>query len=107
MTLASADRSATVIWDETLFTTAVAIVNLSSNPNLVTVTARGTDGRVIGTSQITIAPDGKLVATLSSFPGLSGVVGQRGVVDFTGASRPIAVTAIRIGGSAFTGIPLN
>jgi len=105
--LASADRSATVIWDETLLTTAVAIVNLSSNPNQVTLTARGTDGRVIGTSQIIIWPDGKLAATLSSFPGLSGVVGQRGVVDFAGASGPIAVTAIRFEGSAFTGIPLN
>jgi len=106
-TLASADRSATVIWDETEFTTAVAIVNLSSNPNLVTLTARGTDGSVIGTSQIVIWPDGKLAATLGSFPGLSGVVGQRGVVDLTGASGPIAVTAIRFEGSAFTGIPLN
>lgn len=107
MTLASPDRSATVIWDETAFTTAIVVVNLSSNPNPVTLTARGTDGSVIGTSQIIIAPDGKLVATLSSFPGLSGVVGQRGVVDFTGASGPIAVTALRFGGSAFTGIPLN
>jgi len=106
-TLVSADRSATVIWDETLSTTAVAIVNLSSNPNPVTLTARGTDGRVIGTSQIIIWPDGKLAATLLSFPGLSGVVGQRGVVDFTGASGPIAVTAIRFGGAAFAGIPLN
>lgn len=107
ITLASADRSATLIWDETLSTTAVVIVNLSSNPNQVTLTARGTDGSVIGTSQIIIEPDGKLVATLFSFPGLSGVVGQRGVVDFTAASGPIAVTAIRFGGSAFTGIPLN
>jgi hypothetical protein len=107
MALASADRSATVIWDETVFTTAVVIVNLSSNPNQVTLTARGTDGRMIGTSQIIIEPDGKLVATLFSFPGLSGVVGQRGVVDFAGASGPIAVTAIRFGGSAFTGVPLN
>jgi len=73
----------------------------------VTLTARGTDGRVIGTSQIIIWPDGKLAATLLSFPGLSGVVGQRGVVDFTGASGPIAVTAIRFGGAAFAGIPLN
>jgi hypothetical protein len=107
ITFAPADRSATVIWDETLFTTAVAIVNLSSNPNPVTLTARGTDGRVIGTSQIIIWPDGKLVATLLSFPGLSGVVGQRGVVDFASTSGPIAVTAIRASGSAFTGIPLN
>lgn len=107
ITLASADRSATLIWDETLSTTAVVIVNLSSNPNQVTLTARGTDGSVIGTSQIIIEPDGKLVATLFSFPELSGVVGQRGVVDFTAASGPIAVTAIRFGGSAFTGIPLN
>jgi len=107
VTLASADRTATLIWDETLSTTAVVIVNLSSNPNQVTLTARGTDGSVIGTSQIIIEPDGKLVATLFSFPGLSGVVGQRGVVDFAGGSGPIAVTAIRFGASAFTGIPLN
>ena len=65
------------------------------------------DGRVIGTSQIAIWPDGKLAATLFSFPGLSGLVGQRGVVDVTSASGPIAVTAIRFDGSAFTGIPLN
>ena len=107
MTFASADRSATFIWDEVVSTTAVVIVNLSSNPNPVTLTARGTDGGVIGTSQIIIEPDGKLVATLLSFPGLSSVVGQRGVVEFAGASGPIAVTALRFGGSAFTGIPLN
>lgn len=107
MTFASADRSATLIWDEVASTTAVVIVNLSSNPNPVILTARGTDGGVVGTSQIIIEPDGKLVATLLSFPGLSSVVGQRGVVDFAGASGPIAVTALRFGGSAFTGIPLN
>jgi hypothetical protein len=107
LSLASSDRTATVIWDETVFTTAVVIVNLSSSPNPVTLTARGENGSVIGTSQIIIEPDGKLVARLLSFPGLSGVVGQRGVVDFAGASGPIAVTAIRSGGAAFTGIPLN
>ena len=101
------DGSASLIWDETSFTTAVAIVNLSSNPNLVTVTARGQDGSVTGSSQIMIPPDEKLVATLSSLPGLSGIVGQRGAADIESASGPIAVTAIRFAGSAFTGIPLN
>ena len=101
------DRSATLIWDETSFTTAVAIVNLSPNPNLVTLTVRGQDGSAIGSSQIIIAPDGKLVARLLSFPGLSGIVGQRGAVDFAGTSGPIAVTALRFAGSAFSGIPLN
>jgi len=98
---------ADLIWDDTAFTTAVAIVNLSSNPNPVTLTARGPDGNVIGSSQVIISADGKLAATLLSFPGLAGIVGRRGALEITGTSGPIAVTALRFAGSAFTGIPVN
>ena len=39
----------TLIWDDTNLTTAVAIVNLSSAANIVTVTARDFQGRTLGT----------------------------------------------------------
>jgi hypothetical protein len=63
----------------------VAIMNPSSSTATIAITARNAAGATIGTSSLTLQPLNHTAADLSTFPGLSGIVGQSGG---TGASRP-------------------
>ena len=98
-------RSSTLIWDDTNYTTAVAIVNPSTTNTIVAVTVRDSSGAVIGTSSIPLSAGNKTAATLRSLPGLSGVVGSRGSAAFSVTSAAVAVLGLRFGGAAFTSIP--
>ena len=97
--------SSTLIWDDTSFTTAVAIVNPSPGATTVTVTVRDTNGLVIGIASLTLPANGKMAAALKTLPGLAGIVGHRGAADFTVTSGSVAVLGLRFGGAAFTSIP--
>jgi hypothetical protein len=104
--LASASASGnTLIWDDTNYTTAVAIVNPSTTNTLVSVTVRDSSGTVIGTSSVPLAAGNKTAAALRSLPGLAGIVGNRGSAEFSVTSGSVAVLGLRFGGSAFTSIP--
>ena len=101
---ASATTS-TLIWDDTNFITAVAIVNRSSLPNAVAVVVRDPTGATIGNSTVSLPPNGKVAVALRDLPGLARIVGTRGSADFTVAFGNVAVLGLRFGGSAFTSIP--
>ena len=97
--------TSTLIWDETDFTTAVAIVNPSSLATTVTIAVRDTNGLVIGTCSVALPAKSKVAAALKTFPGLGAMSGNRGSADFTVASGTVAVLGLRFGGAAFTSIP--
>ncbi len=98
-------RTSTLIWDETGFTTGVAIVNPSVVATTVTITLRNTNGVVIGTSNLTLSANNKIAVALKNLPGLGGIVGNRGTGDFTVTSGSVAVLGLRFGPTAFTSIP--
>ena len=97
--------SSELTFDDTNFTTAAAIVNPSSTPTSVTVTARDSDGNVIGTAQIPLGGNAKVEAVLRSLTGLSGVAGKRGSAQFSVTKGNVAVLGLRFYGVAFTSIP--
>jgi len=101
----AASTSSTLIWDDTGFITAAAIVNPSSTSTTVTITVRDTGGSVIGTYPLVLAANNKTAKTLRDLPGLSGMIGKRGSAEFTVSSGAVAVLGLRFGGNAFTSIP--
>ena len=94
-------------WDETNFTTAVAILNPSSTAAVVAATLWDSDGNIIGTSSIPVLPSSKTATTVRTLPGLSGMVGNRGSAQFTVSAGNVAVLGLRFSGVAFTSIPTN
>ena len=100
-----AQRENTLTWDETNLITAVAIVNSSPTAATVTVTLWDENGNTIGTSSISLPPNGKTEAELRTLPGLSGMVGQRGGAQFTVSAGNVAVLGLRADGPALTSIP--
>ncbi len=97
--------STTLLWDDTAYTTTLAIANPGSVPATGTITIWDSSGNMIGTSPLSLAPRTKTEAVLHSLPGLGGVVGNRGSAAFVAGSGNIAVLGLRFNGAAFTSIP--
>ncbi len=97
--------SATLIWDDTNFTTAVAIVNPSAVAATVTITVRNANGLVIGTPSVPLAAKSKVAKVLRDLLDPLAMIGNRGSADFTVTSGSVAVLGLRFGGAAFTSIP--
>ena len=95
----------TLIFDDTNYTTAVAIVNPSPIPTTVSVVVRDVRGAVIGTSVVSLGARSKTTSVLKLLPGLGAVNGQRGSADFTVGLGNVGVLGLRFGGAAFTSIP--
>jgi hypothetical protein len=101
----STSTTSTLVWDDTNYTTSVAIANPSTVPVTVSITVWNGSGPVIGTSSIALASGAKTESALRSLPGLSGVVGNRGSAQFTVSSGSVAVLGLRFSRTAFTSIP--
>jgi len=101
----ASSTTSTLIWDDTNFTTAVAIVNPSSLNTMVTIVVRDESGATIGTSALSLAAKSKTAAALRDLPGLGAMAGKRGSADFTVAFGNVAVLGLRFSGAAFTSIP--
>jgi len=102
--------TATLIWDDTNYKTAVAIVNPSNNPETVTITVSNVSGTIIGSSSVGLPANGKTEAALRTLPGLAGMAGNRGSAIFSvppGGSQSVAVLGLRFNGAAFTSIPVT
>jgi hypothetical protein len=97
--------TSTFVWDETDFTTAVAIVNPGSVATTVNVTLWDNNGKLIGTSSVLLPPFSKTESALRAYPGLAGMVGLRGAAQFTVSAGSVAVLGLRFNGSALTSIP--
>ncbi len=105
----SVETSQTVdmTWDDTAFTTAVALVNTGSAAADITITAYTDDGSQIGTSTVNLPSRGKTSFVLRQQPGLAGMTSKRGFARFTVTSGAVAVLGLRFGGQAFTSIPVT
>jgi hypothetical protein len=102
--------TATLTWDDTNYITGVAIANPTSNTETVAITAWNSAGTLIGTSSVTLPPNGHTAAALRSLPGLAGVAGNLGSATFSvpsGTSQAISVLGLRFNGPAFTSIPVT
>lgn len=95
----------TLIWDDTSYTTAVAIANPSPVPTTVSVVLRDNNGNPIGATSIAQPAGSKTETALRSLPGFSGMMGLRGSAQFTVSSGSVGVLGLRFNGSTFTSIP--
>lgn len=101
----ASSTTSTLIWDDTNYTTAVAIVNPSSIPTTVSIAVRDVRGAVIGTSVVALGARSKTAVILKTLPGLGAMVGNRGSADFIVGLGNVGVLGLRFGGAAFTSIP--
>lgn len=99
--------TSTLLFDDTNYTTGVAVVNLASVSTTISVTAYGNQGNVIGTSSISLAANAKTAVVLRNLPGLGGIAGVLGSVDFAAPIGNLAVLGLRFNGLAFTSIPTS
>lgn len=99
--------TSTMIFDETSYTTGVAVVGLGPAAVTVNVTAYDQQGNTLGTGSIRLVANGKTAVLLRDIPGLAGVAGQLGSADFSVSSGNVAVLGIRTNGLAFTSIPTS
>jgi hypothetical protein len=64
----ASSTTSTLIWDDTNFTTAVAIVNPSSLNTTVTIVVRDESGAIIGTSTLSMVAKSKTAVALRDLP---------------------------------------
>ncbi len=94
----------TIIFDETAFDTAVAVLNPSATDATVTITVRDDQGNQIGTSTVALGAKQRQAFLLRDRAGLNGMLGKRGSADFTVSSGAVSVLGLRFKGSSLTSI---
>ena len=99
--------TSTLEFDDTKYVTGIAVVNLTSVSTTISVFVRDSQGNTIGTSNIALGPHGKTAVVLRDLPGLAGVSGSLGSVDFTTSIGTLAALGLRFNGAAFTSIPTS
>jgi hypothetical protein len=97
--------TSTLLFDDTKYVTAFAVVNLASVANTITATARDTQGNNIGTGTLQLAANAKTSMVLNAL--IKGISGMIGSVDFTVTSGNLAVLGLRFNDKAFTSIPTS
>jgi hypothetical protein len=97
----------TLIYDDTNFTTAVAIVNTSGSPVTVNITAYDSNGNAVGASSFPLAAYAKTESALRGLLGLAGIAGLRGSADFSVTSGSLSVLGLRFAAASFTSIPVT
>jgi hypothetical protein len=104
---ATTATTSTLEFDDTKYVTGVAVVNLASVSTTISVFVRDAQGNTIGTSNIALGPHAKTAVVLRDIPGLAGVSGSLGSVDFTASIGTLAALGLRFNGAAFTSIPTS
>jgi hypothetical protein len=99
--------TSTLEFDDTKYVTGIAVVNLTSASTTISVFVRDAHGNTIGTSNIALGPHAKTAVVLRDLPGLAGVSGSLGSVDFTTSIGTLAALGLRFNGAAFTSIPTS
>jgi len=97
---------ATMTFDDTAYTSSVAIVNTSAAPTTVNIVAWDNNGNEVGSATIPLAAGAKTESALRAYQGLSGIAGVRGTAQFSVATGNISVVGLRFNVSAFTTIPV-
>jgi hypothetical protein len=99
--------SSLLVWDDTAYTTAVAVANPGAAQANISVTVRDSSGATIGTGSIPLAASGKTAIVLRSLPALAGMLGKRGTAQFTVSGGQVSLLGLRFNGAAFTSIPAD
>lgn len=93
----------TVIFDNTTYLTAIAVLNPTDTDATLTITTRDAAGQPIGPGiQQPLAARNRIAFMLHDAVG--AVSGQRGAVDFSVNTGAVSVLALRANGNAFTSI---
>jgi hypothetical protein len=101
----ASSNQVTLTFDDTAYTTAIAIVNPSPVAGTVSITAVDNTGATIGSGMLNLPANSKTEAALRNITGLAGVAGTRGVATFSITAGNVAVLGLRFNHSAFTSIP--
>ncbi|MGB9611380.1 MAG: choice-of-anchor V domain-containing protein [Bryobacteraceae bacterium] len=100
----SNSTGAFIVFDETDFVTAVAVLNPGSAPATVTVVARDDTGAEIGRFSLPLNPRQRGAFVVRDRPEMTAMRGRRGVLEFSAASGAVSVLGLRFNGLAFTSI---
>ncbi|MGC8761234.1 MAG: choice-of-anchor V domain-containing protein [Bryobacteraceae bacterium] len=100
----SNSTGAFIVFDETDFVTAVAVLNPGSAPATVTVVARDDTGAEIGRFSLPLNPRQRGAFAVRDRPEMTAMRGRRGVLEFSAASGAVSVLGLRFNGLAFTSI---
>src|SRR6185369_15248681 len=100
-------QKADLVYDDSLFTTAVAFLNPSDQAVTVTITVYSANGSQIGTAQVALAAHSKTSTILKNLPGLSTLAGNFGWATFSAPNGDLSVLGLRFGGQPFTSIPVT
>jgi hypothetical protein len=95
----------TLIWDDTSYVTAVAIVNPSAEDISVDITVLDSAGNLVGNASLPMAAGTKTAVALRNIAGLAGMAGRFGLAQFSVSNGSVAVLGLRFSGIAFTSIP--
>ena len=97
--------TASLVFDDTAFTTSVAFANPSDSESTVTHIARDSSGQVIGTSTVDLLPKGRQALELRTI--VPGVAGKRGSVQSIASPGVVSALGLRFNSPAFTSIPVE
>jgi hypothetical protein len=100
----STSQRASLVFDETEFVTALAVLNPTESAVSVTMTARDETGTILSSSTFRLGPRERQAFTLRDKAGMSAVIGKRGSLDVAVNSGAISVLGLRFNRLAFTSV---
>ncbi len=100
----STATGATMLFDETDFVTAIAVLNPSSGGIAVTVRARDSAGFEIGSFVLNLGPKHREALVVQNRPEMAQMRGKRGVLEISSIGGPVSVLGLRFNLLAFTSI---
>lgn len=100
----SSSSGATIVFDETDYVTAVAVLNPGSAPVTVTVVARDEAGAEIGRFDLPLSAGQRAAFVVRDRPEMTAIRGKRGVLEFSLPTGAVSVLGLRFNGLAFTSI---
>jgi hypothetical protein len=98
-------QSYVMVWDDTAFTTVMAIANPGDTPVAVNLTVRLANGSQIGTGTVNLAPKEKSAFALRTQLNLPAMQGASGALDISVTSGKLSVLGLRFGPTAVTSMP--
>jgi hypothetical protein len=100
----STSTGATIVFDETNFVTAIAVLNPSAGGIAVTVRALDSVGLELGSFVLNLGPKHREALVVRDRPEMTRIRGQRGVLEISSIGGPVSVLGLRFNELAFTSI---
>lgn len=100
----NSSTGATIVFDETDYVTAVAVLNPGAAPVAVTIVGRDETGAELGRFTLALNARQRAAFAVRDRPEMTAMRGRRGVLEFTAAGGPVSVLGLRFNRLAFTSI---